>query len=306
MKIYKNVTETIGHTPLVKINNIGPTDCTILAKLEFFNPTSCVKERIALSMINAAEESGALKPGGLIVEPTSGNTGIGLATVAAARGYKLIVTMPESMSIERRKVLVHLGAEIVLTPAADGMKGAISKAEEIRDEQNAFMPQQFDNPANPDAHYKTTAPEIWNDTDGKVDAVVCGVGTGGTLTGIGRYLKEKNPAIKIFAVEPIGSAVINGGSPGPHGIQGIGAGFIPGNLDVSLIEQTIDIADDVANEAARELAKKEGLFAGISSGAAFAAAVEVAKKPELKGKNIVVILPDTGERYLSTALFETV
>ncbi len=306
MAIYNSITDTIGNTPLVKINRLAEkSKAQILAKLEFFNPASCVKERIALRMINDAEEIGLLKPGGLIVEPTSGNTGIGLATVAAARGYQLIITMPESMSIERRKVLAHLGAKIVLTPAVEGMRGAINKAEEIaHDTPGSFLPQQFSNPSNPAAHYNGTGPEIWNDTDGKVDIFVAGVGTGGTVTGVGKYLVEKNPDVKIVAVEPAKSPVITGGQPGPHTIQGIGAGFIPENLDVSVIDETIRVSDEDAIKNARRLAKYEGIFCGISCGAAMTAALELAERPENAGKNIVVLLPDTGERYISTALFE--
>lgn len=306
MAIYKNITDTIGNTPLVRINRLAEkSQAQILAKLEFFNPASCVKERIALSMIDDAEKSGLLKPGGLIIEPTSGNTGIGLAIVAAARGYQLIITMPESMSIERRKVLAHLGAKIVLTPAAEGMRGAINKAEDIANETpGSFVPQQFSNPANPAAHFDHTGPEIWEDTDGKVDFFVSGVGTGGTLTGVGEYLLSKNPEVQIIAVEPTKSPVIEGGQPGAHSIQGIGAGFIPDNLDLSVISETISVSDEDSIKEAKRLAKYEGIFCGISSGAVMVAALELANRPENAGKNIVVLLPDTGERYISTALFE--
>ncbi len=306
MNIHQDITSTIGNTPLVKINKLAAkSKATILAKLEFFNPGSCIKERIALSMILKAEKDGLLKPGGTIVEPTSGNTGIGLAIVAAARGYKLIITMPESMSIERRKVISHLGAKIILTAASSGMRGAIDKATEVtRDTLGAFMPEQFSNPANALAHYQTTAPEIWEDTDGTVDILVAGVGTGGSISGMGKYLKEKNPNIKIVAVEPKTSAVLSGGVAGAHGIQGIGAGFIPDVLDASLIDEIVLVGDDESITTAQQLAKQEGIFCGISSGAAIVAALELGKKAENKGKTIVVILPDTGERYISTKLFE--
>jgi cysteine synthase A len=305
MNVYQNITETIGRTPLVKINNIVKENAaTILAKIEAFNPGSCVKERIALSMINAAEEAGELEPGGTIVEPTSGNTGIGLALVAAARGYKLVITMPESMSVERRKIIAHFGAKIILTPAAEGMTGAINKAVEIhKDTPGSFLAQQFSNPANPQAHYTGTGPEIWADTDGKVDIFVAGVGTGGTLSGVAQYLKEQNSDIEVVAVEPERSPVISGGNPGPHAIQGIGAGFIPENLHTELITETIKVSDDDAIQTARKLAKEEGLLVGISCGAAMKAALEVARRPENKEKTVVVILPDTGERYLTTSLF---
>lgn len=306
MNIYENITETIGRTPLVKINNIIKSGgASVLAKVEFFNPGGCVKERIALSMIDAAEKSGELEPGGTIIEPTSGNTGIGLALVAAARGYNLTITMPESMSIERRKIIAHFGAKIVLTPATEGMTGAINKAIEIhKNTPNSFLAQQFLNPANPEAHYTGTGPEIWADTDGNVDIIVAGVGTGGTLSGVGQYLKEQNSDIEIVAVEPERSPVISGGNPGPHAIQGIGAGFIPENLHTELITETIKVSDDDAIQTARKLAKQEGLLVGISCGAAMKAALEVQRRPENKGKSIVVILPDTGERYLTTSLFE--
>lgn len=305
MGVYNDITETIGRTPLVKLNRVvKPDQANVMTKLEFFNPTSCVKERIALRMLDQAVEDGLLKPGGLIVEPTSGNTGIGLVTVAAARGYRLIITMPESMSIERRKVLTHLGAELVLTPADKGMRGAIERAEEIYNATpGAFMPQQFNNPANVAAHYETTGPEIWEDTEGTVDVFVAGVGTGGTVTGVGKYLKEKNPNVKIVAVEPAESPVLGGGKPGPHKIQGIGAGFIPSIVDLSVIDQIEQVTTEEAIETAKQLARHEGIFCGISCGAAAAVALRLAAQEEYKGKNIVVVLPDTGERYLSTALF---
>ena len=305
MNIHQDITSTIGKTPLVKINKLTKSSkATILAKLEFFNPGSSIKDRIAMGMILAAEKSGALKPGGTIVEPTSGNTGIGLSIVAATRNYKLIITMPESMSIERRKVLTHLGAELVLTPADQGMKGAIDRATEItRQTKGAFMPQQFDNPANSATHHETTGPEIWADTDGQVDVLVVGVGTGGSLMGIGSYLKEKNPALKVIAIEPEASAVLSGGSAGGHQIQGIGAGFIPSIVDTAVIDEVVTVSNHDAIRTAQSLAKDEGIFCGISSGAAMHVALEVAKRPENKGKNIVTIFPDSGDRYISTDLF---
>ena len=305
MPIYNDVTELIGRTPLLRINKLtGENDATVLIKLERNNPGGSVKDRIAYNMIKRAEEEGRLKPGGTIIEPTSGNTGIGLAMVAAALGYKVILTMPETMSIERRKLLKAYGAEIVLTPGTEGMKGAIKKAEEILAEtKNAIIPQQFENPANPAIHEKTTGVEIWEDTGGKVDYFVSGVGTGGTLTGAGRYLKERNPELKIIAVEPTNSPVISGGEPGPHKIQGIGAGFIPEILDIELIDEIYKISNEEAMETARQAARKEGILIGISSGAALAAALKAARKAG-KDKTIVVVAPDTGERYLSTVLFE--
>jgi len=304
MPIYNDVTELIGRTRLLRINKLtGENDATVLIKLERNNPGGSVKDRIAYNMIKRAEEEGRLKPGGTIIEPTSGNTGIGLAMVAAALGYKVILTMPETMSIERRKLLKAYGAEIILTPGKEGMKGAIRKAEELLAEtENAIIPQQFENPANPAIHEKTTGVEIWEDTGGRIDYFVSGVGTGGTLTGAGRYLKERNPELKIIAVEPANSPVISGGDPGPHKIQGIGAGFIPAILDTELIDEIYKITDEEAMETARQAARKEGILIGISSGAALAAALKIAQKAG-KGKTIVAIAPDTGERYLSTELF---
>ena len=305
VNIANTVLERIGTTPLVRINKLGSTHAEVVAKVEFFNPGGSVKDRIALAMIEAAEKGGLLRPGSLIIEPTSGNTGVGLALVAAVKGYKLILTMPETMSIERRKLASAYGAEIVLTAGADGMKGAIAKALELQKQYpGSFIPQQFENPANPAYHQLTTGPEIWQDTDGKVDALVAGVGTGGTLTGTGEYLKAKNPDIKIYAVEPDTSPVLSGGTPGPHKIQGIGAGFVPKVLKTDLITGVITVSAENAGKTAREAAAKEGLLVGISSGAALYAALELAQKPEFAGKRIVALLPDTGERYLSTWLFE--
>ena len=306
MNIHQNIISTIGQTPLVKINTLT-TNCkaAVLAKLEFFNPGSSIKDRIAMNMIIRAEESGQLKPGGTIVEPTSGNTGIGLGIVAAAKNYKLIITMPESMSVERRKVLTHLGAELVLTPADQGMRGAIDRATEItRQTKGAFMPQQFDNPNNPQSHFLTTGPEIWEDTDGNVDLLVIGVGTGGSLMGVAGYLKGKNPALKVIAIEPENSAVLSGGTSGSHNIQGIGAGFVPSIVNPSIIDEVITINNNDAIVTAQALAKQEGIFCGISSGAAMFAALEVAKRPENSGKNIVTIFSDSGDRYISTELFQ--
>ena len=305
VNIANTVLERIGTTPLVRINKLGSTHAEVVAKVEFFNPGGSVKDRIALAMIEAAEKGGLLRPGSLIIEPTSGNTGVGLALVAAVKGYKLILTMPETMSIERRKLAAAYGAEIVLTAGTDGMKGAIAKALELQKQYpGSFIPQQFENPANPAYHQLTTGPEIWQDTDGKVDALVAGVGTGGTLTGTGEYLKAKNPDIKIYAVEPDTSPVLSGGTPGPHKIQGIGAGFVPKVLKTDLITGVITVSAENAGKTAREAAAKEGLLVGISSGAALYAALELAQKPEFAGKRIVALLPDTGERYLSTWLFE--
>jgi len=309
-RLYENILETIGHTPLVRLNRIAAEAgalATIYAKLEFFNPLSSVKDRIALSMVEAAEDSGALKPGMVLVEPTSGNTGIALAFVCAAKGYKLILTMPESMSLERRKMLKILGAQLELTPAPKGMRGAIEKAEEIvASDANAIMLQQFNNPANPAIHTTTTALEIWEDTAGKVDVFITGVGTGGTVTGVGKILKEKNPNIKIIAIEPEDSPVLSGGNPGPHKIQGIGAGFVPDVLDRSVIDEIITISNATAFATARAVAKLDGIAVGISSGATIAAALEVAKRPEMAGKMIVTIVASPAERYISTDLFAEV
>ncbi|HOA06414.1 MAG TPA: cysteine synthase A [Spirochaetota bacterium] len=304
--IFSDITKTIGNTPLVRINRlIENKNCEVLVKLESFNPLSSVKDRIGSAMIEAAEKSGHLKKDSVIIEPTSGNTGIALAFAAAAKGYRLILAMPDTMSIERRKILKIFGAELVLTEGAKGMKGAIEKANELASSiPNSFIPQQFENPANPEIHKKTTAEEIWNDTDGEIDILVAGVGTGGTISGIGEVLKSRKSSVKIIAVEPVDSPVISGGKPGPHKIQGIGAGFIPANLNTSIIDEIIQVAHTDAGQCARDLAKKEGILAGISGGAALWAALETAKKTESNGKTIVVILPDTGERYLSTWLFE--
>ena len=304
-KIYDSIVSTVGRTPLVRLNRLTTNDATILAKLEFFNPCSSVKDRIGKWMIEAAERNGKIKKNTVIIEPTSGNTGIGLAFICAAKGYKLILTMPESMSIERRKLLEQLGAEIVLTPAAEGMSGAIKMASKmVASDKNAFMPQQFANPANPQAHRETTAIEIWDDTDGKFDFFVAGVGTGGTITGCGEVFKSRNKNIKNIAVEPADSAVLSGGKPGMHKIQGIGAGFVPEVLNREIVDEIIKVKNDDAIETARELAKKEGILAGISSGANLWASIQLASRPENKGKTIVTIICDTGERYLSTELFK--
>ncbi len=307
-KIYKRLSELIGNTPLLELSAVEEKEALkgkVLAKLEYFNPAGSVKDRIAREMIEEAEESGALKEGSVIIEPTSGNTGIGLASVAAARGYRTIIVMPETMSVERRKLMKGYGAELVLTEGAKGMTGAIEKAEELAKEiPNAFIPGQFKNPANPKAHMKTTGPEIWRDTDGQVDFFVAGVGTGGTLSGTGAYLKEQNPAIQVVAVEPADSPVLSEGKSGPHKIQGIGAGFIPETLDTEIYDEIMKVEAEDAFDAAKLVAKSEGLLVGISSGAALWAAMQLAKRPENEGKHIVVLLPDTGERYLSTPLFE--
>jgi cysteine synthase A len=307
-RVYDSIVETIGATPLVRIHRLAQqagAKADILAKCEFFNPLASVKDRIGVSMVEAGEASGRIKPGTVLVEPTSGNTGIALAFVCAAKGYRLILTMPDSMSIERRKMLLLLGAELELTPAAQGMRGAIAKAEEIAGSlPDAFIPQQFQNPANPEIHRRTTAEEIWKDTAGAVDVVVSGIGTGGTLTGVGSVLKPRKPGLKMIAVEPEDSAVLSGGPPGPHRIQGLGAGFIPDILDTKLIDEVVRIGNDTAFRTAREAARLEALTVGISSGAALAAALEVGKRAEMAGKTIVVVLPDFAERYLSTALFE--
>lgn len=305
--IAKSITELIGNTPLLLLSNydrIHKLDAKIIVKIEAFNPGGSVKDRAALNMINDAESKGIIRPGDTIIEPTSGNTGVGLALVAAARGYKLILTMPETMSIERRKLLAALGAKIVLTPGAEGMPGSIKEAERLRDDTpGSVILQQFSNPANPEAHFLTTGPEIWKQTDGKVDIFVAGVGTGGTVSGIGRYLKSKNPDIKVVGVEPAESPIITEGRKGPHKIQGIGAGFVPDNFDRNIVDEVITIPGDTAIATSRELATCEGLLVGISSGAAVAAATLLAQRPENKGKLIVTLLPDTGERYLSTELF---
>ena len=306
-KIYHSVTELIGKTPILEAKNFSGENglsATILAKLEYFNPAGSVKDRIAKAMIDQAEKEGKLKPGAVIIEPTSGNTGIGLSSVAAARGYKAILTMPETMSVERRNLLKAYGAEIVLTDGAKGMKGAIEKAEELaKKTPNSYIPSQFTNQANPAIHEATTGPEIWNDTDGKVDVFIAGVGTGGTLTGVGRYLKKQNPNVKIIAVEPATSPVLSKGTAGPHKIQGIGAGFVPETLDTKIFDEVLTISNEDAFKYCRQFSRAEGILIGISSGAALAAAVQIANRAEFNGKNIVVLLPDTGDRYLSTDLF---
>jgi len=308
-RISAKLTDLIGNTPLLeltdynRLNNVGGR---LVAKLEYFNPLGSVKDRIALAMIEAAEKTGRITEGTVIIEPTSGNTGVGLAFVAASKGYRLVLTMPETMSVERRNLLKALGAELVLTPGKDGMKGAIRKAEELSAQiENAFIPQQFENPANPEVHKKTTAEEIWRDTDGEIAAFVAGVGTGGTITGVGEFLKEKNKAIRIIAVEPYNSAVLSGSAPGPHKIQGIGAGFVPSVLNAGIIDEIFKVKNEEAFEISQALARTEGLLVGISSGAAAFAATQIAKRPEFKNKLVVAVLPDTGERYLSTALYDS-
>jgi cysteine synthase A len=301
----EKITDLIGNTPIVKINRLNEGGATVYAKLESFNPFSSVKDRIALALIEAGEKDGRIKKGTVLIEPTSGNTGIGLAFVAAVKGYRIILTMPETMSIERRKLLKALGAELELTEGAKGMKGAIAKAEELAASiPNSFIPQQFNNPANPEIHEKTTGPEIWEDTKGEVDILIGGVGTGGTITGAGKFLKSKKPSVKVIAVEPSASPVLSGGQPGPHKIQGIGAGFVPQVYNKELVDEIYQTDDVKAGTTARRAAKEEGILVGISSGAALEAALTVAKRPENKGKTIVVVLPDTGERYLSTWLWE--
>lgn len=307
MKVYDNITDLIGGTPLMKLTNYireNSLGADIYGKLEYFNPAGSVKDRVARSMIDDAEKKGLLKPGSVIIEPTSGNTGIGLAAVAASRGYKVILTMPETMSVERRSLLKAYGAQLVLTDGAKGMKGAIEKAEQLAEETpGSFLAGQFVNPANPAAHIATTGPEIWNDTDGKVDIFVAGVGTGGTISGVGKYLKSKDPDVKVVAVEPAGSPVLSGGKAGRHGLMGIGAGFVPETLDTEIYDEIITVKDEEAYAAGRALARHEGLLVGITSGAAVHAASVLAKRPENKGKLIVALLPDTGERYLSTPMF---
>ena len=308
-KIYKSAIELIGNTPLLELTHIEKKydlKAKLVAKVEYFNPAGSVKDRIAKEMIEAAEKDGSLKPGATIIEPTSGNTGIGLAAIAAAKGYKIIIVLPETMSVERRNIIKAYGAEIVLTEGAKGMKGAIAKANELHDQiENSFIPAQFDNPANPEAHYKTTGPEIWNDTDGEVAAFVAGVGTGGTITGVGKFLKEKNADVKVFAVEPATSPVLSEGKAGAHKIQGIGAGFVPATLDTKIYDEIITIENEVAFEGGKEIAVEEGFQVGISSGAALKAAIKVAQRPEFAGKTVVALLPDSGDRYYSTDLFNS-
>ncbi len=308
MRIYESIEETIGHTPLVELKRIEKDyglNAKLLAKLEGFNPAGSAKDRVALQMLNDAERAGIIKEGAVIIEPTSGNTGIGLAAIGAVRGYKVVLVMPDTMSVERIKILKGYGAEVILTPGAEGMSGAIKKAEELaKDTPNSFIPAQFDNPSNPKAHVNTTGPEIWEDTDGNVDYIVAGAGTGGTITGCAEYLKSKNNQVKAVAIEPATSAVLSGESAGKHGLQGIGAGFIPKVLDTKLLDEVIKVTDDDAIETGRMIGKKEGYLIGISGGAALWAAMEVCKRPENKGKTVVVILPDSGDKYLSTALFQ--
>ena len=306
--IYEGTLGLIGHTPLVEFKHIEEKfglEARLLAKLEYFNPAGSVKDRIAKEMIEQAERDGKLKPGYTIIEPTSGNTGIGLAAIAAAKGYRLIIVLPETMSIERRNIIKAYGAELVLSDGSKGMKGAIAKAEELHKEiTDSFIPEQFENPANPAAHKKTTGPEIWEDTDGQVDAFIAGVGTGGTITGVGEYLKEKNPDVKVFAVEPASSAVLSTGQAGPHKIQGIGAGFVPTTLNTQVYDEVLPISNEDSFEYGKPIAKEEGILVGISSGAALKAAIDVAKRPEFKGKTVVALLPDSGDRYYSTDLFK--
>ncbi len=308
MRIYNNITELAGNTPLVRLSEFSAKrnlNAEILAKLEYLNPAGSAKDRVAIAMINDAEKSGRLKPGACIIEPTSGNTGIGLAAAAAVKGYRVILTMPETMSVERRKLLAAYGAEIVLTEGSRGMSGAIEKANEIASSTTgSFIPGQFENPSNPKAHFETTGPEIWRDTDGEVDIFVAGVGTGGTISGVGEYLKSRKPEVKIVAVEPASSPLISKGYSGSHGLQGIGANFIPKNLNLDVVDEVIAVTDEQAYSAGRAIAKEEGILVGISAGAALHAAAELAKRPENKGKKIVVLLPDTGDRYLSTPMFE--
>ncbi|ORJ64152.1 cysteine synthase A [Mycobacterium simiae] len=308
MTIAENITQLIGNTPLVRLNRVTDgAEADVVAKLESFNPAASVKDRLGVALIDAAEEAGLIKPDTIILEPTSGNTGIALAMVAAARGYRIVLTMPETMSIERRKLLLALGAELVLTPGPEGMPGAIAKAEELaKSDQRYFVPQQFENPANPAIHRKTTAEEVWRDTDGKIDIFVSGVGTGGTITGVAQVIKERKPSVQFVAVEPAASPVLSGGQKGPHPIQGIGAGFIPPVLDLDLIDEVIPVGNEDSINLARRLAREEGLLVGVSSGAAVVAALQVARRPENAGKLIVVVLPDFGERYLSTPLFDDV
>lgn len=306
--IYQGTLGLIGHTPLVELTHIEEKynlEARLLAKVEYFNPAGSVKDRIAKEMIEQAEKDGKLKPGSTIIEPTSGNTGIGLAAIAAAKGYRLIIVLPETMSVERRNIIKAYGAELVLSDGTKGMKGAIAKAEELHEQiPNSFIPEQFENPANPAAHYKTTGPEIWEDTDGEVDVFVAGVGTGGTISGVGKYLKEKKSDVKIVAVEPATSAVLSTGQAGPHKIQGIGAGFVPNTLDTEVYNEIIPVENETAFEFGKEIAKAEGVLVGISSGAALSAAIQIAKRPESKGKTIVALLPDSGDRYYSTDLFK--